>query len=187
MAQAERGERGWKSLRGLRPMRGARKPRRSSLASARRARWRASDFEHGKSRSGWWEWGETKQALEWLFWSGQITTATRRGSFERVYDLTERVIPAAILALPTPSAADAHRRAGRARRPRPGRRHHGGPARLFPARASRTIAARSRAWSRRAVCCPSRSRAGASRPFSTPRRATRAASRARPCSPPSIP
>ena len=38
-----------------------------------------------------------------------ITTATRRRSFERVYDLTERVIPAPILALPTPSAAEAHR------------------------------------------------------------------------------
>jgi len=33
---------------------------------------------------------------------------TRRG-FERVYDLTERVIPPAIMALPTPSKADAER------------------------------------------------------------------------------
>jgi uncharacterized protein YcaQ len=70
----------------------------------------ASDFEHGKSRSGWWEWGDTKRALEWLFWAGRITTATRRGSFERVYDLSERVIPPAILALPTPDEAEAHRR-----------------------------------------------------------------------------
>lgn len=38
-----------------------------------------------------------------------ITTATRRNSFERVYDLSERVIPAAILAIPTPSQADAQR------------------------------------------------------------------------------
>ncbi|HEY0627566.1 MAG TPA: crosslink repair DNA glycosylase YcaQ family protein [Allosphingosinicella sp.] len=69
----------------------------------------ASDFETGKSRSGWWEWGETKRALEWLFWIGRVTTATRRGSFERVYDLTERVIPGAIFNQPTPSEADAHR------------------------------------------------------------------------------
>lgn len=69
----------------------------------------ASDFDHGKSKSGWWEWGHTKQALEFLFWSGRITTATRRGSFERVYDLMERVIPPAIMALPTPAPADAHR------------------------------------------------------------------------------
>ena len=44
----------------------------------------ASDFEHGKSQGGWWGWGETKRVLEWLFWAGQITTATRRTSFERV-------------------------------------------------------------------------------------------------------
>ena len=69
----------------------------------------ASDFG-GKARPvGWWEWSDTKQALEWLFWAGHITTATRRGSFERVYDLTERVIPAEILALPTPDEKDAQR------------------------------------------------------------------------------
>jgi uncharacterized protein YcaQ len=47
--------------------------------------------------------------LEWLFYAGHITTATRRRSFERVYDLTERVIPPAILSLPTPPEALAHR------------------------------------------------------------------------------
>ncbi|MBI5939982.1 MAG: YcaQ family DNA glycosylase, partial [Caulobacterales bacterium] len=46
--------------------------------------------------------------LEWLFWTGQITTLTRRG-FERVYDLTERALPAAIVNLPTPTEADAQR------------------------------------------------------------------------------
>ena len=59
------------------------------------------------SRSGpWWDWSKTKVALEALFWCGRVTTATRR-SFERVYDLTERVIPASILDLPTPSMAEA--------------------------------------------------------------------------------
>jgi hypothetical protein len=47
--------------------------------------------------------------LEWLFWSGRLTAATRRASFERVYDLPERVLPAAILAAPTPPEAAAHR------------------------------------------------------------------------------
>jgi hypothetical protein len=51
---------------------------------------------------GWWEWGESKKALEWLFWSGQISVASRRGSFERLYDLPERVIPAEILAVAVP-------------------------------------------------------------------------------------
>nr|MDQ3611924.1 winged helix DNA-binding domain-containing protein [Actinomycetota bacterium] len=64
----------------------------------------------GQSRRGgpWWDWSQTKVALEYLFWSGRVTTATRR-SFERVYDLTERVIPAAVLALPTPPREDAQR------------------------------------------------------------------------------
>jgi len=62
------------------------------------------------SRPGgpWWDWSATKVALEHLFWTGRITTATRRG-FERVYDLTERVLPAQVLAVPTPARADAQR------------------------------------------------------------------------------
>src|SRR5580658_2614807 len=62
----------------------------------------------GPRKSGWWEWTDGKIALEWLFRAGLITTKTRRG-FERVYDLTERVIPPAIMAQPTPSAAQAKR------------------------------------------------------------------------------
>jgi uncharacterized protein YcaQ len=108
MEQAARGERGWKSLRAFAH---ARRPEADAILDRIRAEgpMGASDFDHGKSRSGWWEWGETKQALEFLFWSGRIATATRRGSFERVYDLTERVIPKAILDLPTPAPAEAHR------------------------------------------------------------------------------
>jgi uncharacterized protein YcaQ len=67
------------------------------------------DFADGpRGKPGWWSWSDGKRALEWLFWTGQITTKTRRG-FERVYDLTERVIPSAILNQPTPSEEDAHR------------------------------------------------------------------------------
>src|SRR3546814_5212966 len=43
----------------------------------------------GRAEGGWWGWSEGKHAVEWLFWSGRITTATRRG-FERIYDLTDR-------------------------------------------------------------------------------------------------
>ena len=108
MAEADRGEAGWGTVRRF-------AAERRGEADAILARIRdegpmaASDFEHGRSRSGWWEWGATKHALEFLFWAGYVTTATRRGSFERVYDLAERVIPSAILALPTPSADDAQR------------------------------------------------------------------------------
>jgi len=66
------------------------------------------DFADGPRKAGWWSWSHGKQALEWLFWTGDITTRTRRG-FERVYDLTERVLPRAVTAAPTPSEPEAHR------------------------------------------------------------------------------
>ena len=56
----------------------------------------------------WWDWSDVKRALEFLFWSGEITSARRR-RFERLYDVPERVIPAAILAQPTPSDDEAQR------------------------------------------------------------------------------
>lgn len=108
MASAERGEIGWAHVRAV-----AHEHRDVASEILRRIEAEgplaASDFDKGRSRPGWWEWGETKRALEWLFWSGQVTTATRRGNFERVYDLTERVIPPAILALPKPSKQDGQR------------------------------------------------------------------------------
>jgi len=69
-----------------------------------------ADFAHQGPRGqpGWWSWSDGKRALEWLFWAGLITTKTRNG-FERVYDLTERALPARILDLPTPDEADAQR------------------------------------------------------------------------------
>ncbi|HWT22187.1 MAG TPA: winged helix-turn-helix domain-containing protein [Solirubrobacteraceae bacterium] len=71
----------------------------------------ASDvLEHERpERTGpWWDWSDVKRAFEWLFWSGQITSARRRG-FERLYDLPERVLPRAVIATPTPPAEDAQR------------------------------------------------------------------------------
>ena len=60
-------------------------------------------------RSGpWWDWSDSKRALEWLFWSGQVTAARRR-RFERLYDLPERVLPAKVLAAPTPAPDEAQR------------------------------------------------------------------------------
>jgi uncharacterized protein len=106
MARADRGKAGWK---GLRLFAGERRSEAEALLERIRNEGprAASDLEEKRGRSGWWEWSDTKQTLEWLFWAGHITTATRRGSFERVYDLTERVIPAEILALPTPDEKEA--------------------------------------------------------------------------------
>jgi uncharacterized protein YcaQ len=108
MARADRGEAGWK---GLRLFAGERRAEAEALLERIRNEGprAASELEEKRGRSGWWEWGNAKRALEWLFWAGRITTATRRGGFERVYDLTERVIPAEILALPTPHEKEAQR------------------------------------------------------------------------------
>jgi hypothetical protein len=62
----------------------------------------------GARRAGWWEWSEGKLALEWLFWTGQVSTHGRR-HFERVYDLTERVLPRTVIETPTPEPAEAQR------------------------------------------------------------------------------
>jgi uncharacterized protein YcaQ len=108
MARADRGEAGWGGMRIY-----ATERRGDAMALLDRIHAEgplaASDFESHKGRSGWWEWSDTKRALEWLFWAGHITTATRRGNFERVYDLTERVMPADVLARSTPTDAEAHR------------------------------------------------------------------------------
>ena len=108
MKAAERGEIGWQRLRAFA---GERRHEADAVLERIRAEGplAASDFEHGKGAGGWWGWGETKATLEWLFWAGLITTATRRASFERVYDLPERVLPPAVLALPTPLPVEAKR------------------------------------------------------------------------------
>ncbi len=70
----------------------------------------ASDLELGeKGAGGWWGWSEAKRAVECLFWAGELTTATRRGTFERVYGLPDRVLPKPIHEAPTPTRADAQR------------------------------------------------------------------------------
>lgn len=64
--------------------------------------------EGGQGQGSWWGWSDGKRALEWLFWAGEVTTATRRG-FERVYDLPQRALPSAVLGAPTPDEAEAQR------------------------------------------------------------------------------
>jgi uncharacterized protein YcaQ len=50
----------------------------------------------GKSTGPWWGWSEGKEAIEFLFYQGRVAVAGRR-NFERLYDLTERVIPRSVL------------------------------------------------------------------------------------------
>ncbi len=56
----------------------------------------ARDFAHLGGRTGpWWGWGPAKASLEWLWRTGELAVVARDG-FEKIYDLTERVIPKAL-------------------------------------------------------------------------------------------
>jgi len=70
----------------------------------------ASQLSEPRRRAGEW-WGrrsDGRRALELLFGDG-VLAAWRSSTFERVYDLTDRVIPADVLGVPTPSAEEAQR------------------------------------------------------------------------------
>jgi uncharacterized protein YcaQ len=72
----------------------------------------AAEIEHDAPRQtgNWgWNWSAVKQALEFLFWAGEVTAAERTPSFARRYDLPERVLPPDVLAAPTPTDAEAFR------------------------------------------------------------------------------
>ena len=72
---------------------------------------KASDLAEQKpDRPGaMWNWHDGKIALEWLFFTGAVTATHRTTAFEKVYDLTERVLPREIVQAPTPDPADAVR------------------------------------------------------------------------------
>ncbi|WHO38002.1 crosslink repair DNA glycosylase YcaQ family protein [Sphingobium sp. AP49] len=63
MASADRGETGWTGMRLF-----ATERRSEAMALLARIRaegpMAASDFEAHKGQSGWWEWSDTKRALE---------------------------------------------------------------------------------------------------------------------------
>ena len=71
----------------------------------------AREFDDGqvRRRDHWgWNWSAAKEVLEWLFSRGLVSVADRRG-FERVYDLTERVIPKRWWDAPEVECDEAHR------------------------------------------------------------------------------
>lgn len=72
----------------------------------------AGEIEHDAPRptTGWgWNWSQVKRAIEYLFWAGEVTSAGRNGGFARLYDLPERVLPAEVIAAPTPTREHAFR------------------------------------------------------------------------------
>ena len=77
---------------------------------ARRGPLSASELGLGaKGAGGWWGWSEGKRALECLFWTGRLTTAARRGTFERIYGLPDQVHPPRLLRAKTPDRGEAQR------------------------------------------------------------------------------
>jgi uncharacterized protein YcaQ len=68
------------------------------------------ETEHPRTRGEWgWNWTVAKRALEFLFFTGEVTSSRRTPSFERCYDLTARVLPPAVLALSEPSESESIR------------------------------------------------------------------------------
>ncbi|HWU23517.1 MAG TPA: crosslink repair DNA glycosylase YcaQ family protein [Nocardioides sp.] len=62
-----------------------------------------------RAKEHWgWNWSQTRIALDYLYMTGELAIAGRNTQFEIRYDLPERVIPAAVLAMPTPTPAEAH-------------------------------------------------------------------------------
>jgi uncharacterized protein YcaQ len=59
---------------------------------------------YGGAGTGYWQWTPAKKVFETLWTTGQLAVRERRG-FERIYDLTERVIPAAQLGEPPDAEA----------------------------------------------------------------------------------
>jgi len=114
MADARSG--GWRSVRGIAERdpgyvaeiraevhaRGALTARELPSRTAERPR-------GGPPRSGWWSWDDRKRALAFLFWAGEITATRAPTTFERIYAPLDRVLPARVLAMPTPAPDDARR------------------------------------------------------------------------------
>jgi uncharacterized protein YcaQ len=67
---------------------------------------RSSDFEQktAKNSSAWWGWKPEKAALEYLWSTGELMVVKREG-FQKIYDLTERILPN-LHKLSTPIAAE---------------------------------------------------------------------------------
>jgi hypothetical protein len=62
----------------------------------------SADLGPSKNGGDWWDWSPMKVAVERLLDLGQVICTTRRG-WRRVYDLTERALPASVAALGEPS------------------------------------------------------------------------------------
>ena len=65
--------------------------------------------KRGADKKTWWDWDESKTALEYLFLTGQLMSRGRGTDFARIYDTPERVLPMNILNAPTPTEHSARK------------------------------------------------------------------------------
>jgi hypothetical protein len=65
--------------------------------------------KRGADKKTWWDWDESKTALEYLFLTGQLMSRGRGTDFARIYDTPERVLPQQVLDAPTPNEHDARK------------------------------------------------------------------------------
>jgi uncharacterized protein YcaQ len=83
-------------------------PLTAGEASPDGVRRKRSDPDPDPSTGKMWNWQDAKIAVEYLFCAGKVAIAGRR-NFERIYDLTERVIPESALTAPELTADEARR------------------------------------------------------------------------------
>ena len=67
------------------------------------------EFSTGpRTKEHWgWNWSESRKVLDYLYLVGDVAIAGRTSQFEVLYDVPERVLPAAVLAASTPTPQDA--------------------------------------------------------------------------------
>ena len=67
------------------------------------------EFSTGpRSKEHWgWNWSEARKVLDYLYLAGEVAIAGRTSQFEVLYDVPERVLPAAVLEAPTPTPQEA--------------------------------------------------------------------------------
>ncbi len=58
-------------------------------------------------KGSWWDWDDGKAALEYLFWTGEITAQRRTNDFARMYFAPHHVLPAEVLKAKTPTEREA--------------------------------------------------------------------------------
>ena len=94
-----------------------------------------------------WNWSVAKKGIEWLFWRGEVSAIRNPTTFGRHYVLPERVLPAEVLAAPTPERRRRHEGAAPPGRPAATASARRGASPTTTASTSSPRAGCSRSWS----------------------------------------